>query len=123
MITVAIIGILVAIAYPSYTESVRKGQRAEARTILLEAAQFMQRSYANNDTFAGAVLPASLTRSPQAGTQLYTISIVAGATRTTYTLQAVPSGILASDKCGTLTLNNAGQRGATGAYGAANCWK
>ena len=36
MIVVAIVAILAAIAYPAYTESVRKGRRAEARTALAE---------------------------------------------------------------------------------------
>lgn len=122
MITMLIVGILAAIAYPSYTESVRRGQRGEARTVLLEAAQFMQRYYATRDTFEGASLPEALTRSPSSGgTQLYAISLADGADRTTYTLQAVPQGALSEDKCGTLTLDNTGRRGSDG--GMNECWK
>ena len=39
MIVVAVVGILAAIAYPSYQESVRKGRRAEARAALAETMQ------------------------------------------------------------------------------------
>jgi type IV pilus assembly protein PilE len=46
MIVVAIIGILAAVAYPSYSEHVRRGRRSEAQAALLEASQFMQRFYA-----------------------------------------------------------------------------
>lgn len=42
MIVVAVIGILGAIAYPSYTEYVRRGHRADARAGLLQAQQWME---------------------------------------------------------------------------------
>ena len=43
MITVAIIGILAALAYPAYTDSVRKGKRAEARAALRNLLQQQER--------------------------------------------------------------------------------
>lgn len=43
MITVAIVGILAAIAYPSYQDSVRKGKRAEGRTALIDFMQQQER--------------------------------------------------------------------------------
>ena len=43
MVVVAVIGILAAIAYPSYTEAVLKGRRAQARTALLELMQQQER--------------------------------------------------------------------------------
>ena len=55
MIVVAIVAILAAIAYPSYLESVRKSKRAEARAQLMEAAQYMQRFYSQNDSFKRAI--------------------------------------------------------------------
>ncbi|MBU4500895.1 MAG: prepilin-type N-terminal cleavage/methylation domain-containing protein, partial [Gammaproteobacteria bacterium] len=45
MITVAIIGILAAIAYPSYTQYVQRANRAEARGLMLENAQFLERNF------------------------------------------------------------------------------
>ena len=43
MITIAIIGILAAVAYPAYTDSILKGRRAQARTALLELMQQQER--------------------------------------------------------------------------------
>ena len=71
MIVVAIIGILAAIAIPSYQESVRKSRRAEARAQLLEVAQYMQRFYSQNDSFAAtkdgtaAAIPSDLALVPR----------------------------------------------------------
>ncbi|RRD57863.1 prepilin-type N-terminal cleavage/methylation domain-containing protein [Comamonadaceae bacterium OH2545_COT-014] len=51
MIVVAIIGILAAIAYPSYQESVRKGRRAEARAALTELLQQQERYMTQRNTY------------------------------------------------------------------------
>lgn len=45
MITVAIVGILAAVAYPAYTDQVRKGRRAECRSGLLQSMQQQERYY------------------------------------------------------------------------------
>ncbi len=51
MIVVAIVGILAAIAYPSYQDSVRKGNRAEAITALLAISLAQEKWRANNATY------------------------------------------------------------------------
>ena len=51
MIVVAIIGILAAIAYPSYQESVRKGRRAQARTALSALLQQQERYFTQQNTY------------------------------------------------------------------------
>lgn len=117
MIVVAIIGILAAIAYPSYTQYVQRANRAEARAALLENAQFLERSYtmANRYDEAGA-LPHI--QSPSNGDARYDIAVEAAAQ--TFTLSATPTGTMAGDDCGTLTLTNTGVRGADGDL--AQCW-
>jgi type IV pilus assembly protein PilE len=65
MIVVAIIGILGAIAYPAYTDSVLKGKRAQARTALLELMQQQERYMTQRNTYlafsnsAGTTVPAA----------------------------------------------------------------
>ena len=51
MIVVAIVGILTAIALPSYSEYIRRGHRAEARAGLLQAAQWMERAATANGKY------------------------------------------------------------------------
>ncbi len=127
MIVVAVIGILAAIAYPSYQEHVRKARRADAQTALLELAQFMERHYTANgkyltDANAAPTLPFS--EAPKDGTgKYYDLSFASAPTASSYTLRAVPKGAMASDSCGTLTLSNTGAKGQATGASLATCWR
>lgn len=125
MIVVAIASILASVAYPSYVESVQRGNRAEARGILLEMAQLLERNFTEANRYdlnsAGNAFALPVAQSPRTGTAKYTIQFAAGPTQTTYTLSAVPAGAMAGDVCGTLTLTQTGVRGADGVV--ADCWQ
>lgn len=54
MITVAVIGILSAIAYPSYQEQLRKGKRAECRSGLFQVMQQQERYFTQFNAYAAA---------------------------------------------------------------------
>lgn len=51
VITIAVIGILAAIAIPSYYGQVEKGRLADARAALIQNGNFMERWYADNGTY------------------------------------------------------------------------
>lgn len=140
MIVVAVMAILATIAMPSYDSYVARGRRADARTQLLQVAQFMQRFYAANDRFdvdrsSNPVLgqiPGNLQQSPADGTAVFTLAIpTATLSNSAYTLQMVPvaGGRMANDECGTFTLTSTGVRGVVvgGTAGSTTlrdkCWK
>lgn len=82
MIVVAVVGILAALAMPSYFDSVRKGRRSEAVAALAQVQQAQERWRANHSSYAGNSdltrdWPTGLgVRSPTSG-GLYTLSIAA----------------------------------------------
>ena len=141
MVVLAIVGILGAIAIPSYQESVRKSRRAEARAQLLEVAQYMKRFYSHNDSFANtkaglaATVPGELSMVPRhaaSGSQSYDIGFCAPAAGSnnpglsTFKIQAVrkSGGPMEGDKCGDFTLEHTGARGLLNATdSASNCWR
>lgn len=125
MVVIAIVGILAAIALPSYTRYLEKGDRTAARAALLNAQQFMERFYTANDAYnqdragTAVALPASLSVAP-AEAPKYDLSISASAANS-YTLQAAPR---AATQCGRLTLTNTGVKGAPDAtIPVAECWR
>ena len=126
MIVVAIIGILSAIAYPSYTEYIARGHRADARAGLLQAQQWLERA-ATATGVSPTTLPDTFTWASDA-TKRYTIGFQTGNTDAAFTLTATPkNGPQKNDKCGTYTLSNTGVRGAAGKVSSdtgynPDCW-
>jgi type IV pilus assembly protein PilE len=118
MIVVAIIGILAAIAYPSYLSYVQDARRAEATGELLSAAQWMEREYTADGTYLAS--DGSSRSISGYSTDFYTLS-VQSSTKSAYTLQAVPQNSQTSDACGTLTITQIGVKGVGGST-VADCW-
>lgn len=115
MIVVVIVAILGSIAYPSYLNQVTQSRRADAQAVLMEAAQFMERFYTENnrydrDTGGTAVaLPAALRESPRdSATKSYDITVQTS-TASTYTLRATPKNAQAGD--GFLQITNTFAKG------------
>ena len=134
MIAIAIVAILAAIAYPSYTESINKSRRADGKSALLElqsrmekfrgSCPFYPQTLGTTDT-CGASSSASTLKAGTTSTQgYYTLTIVANsATGNGFTLRATPTGVQTNDSCTQMdivvsTTYPTGNKTGTGA----NCW-
>jgi type IV pilus assembly protein PilE len=112
MIVVAIIGILSAIAYPSYRGYVLRGGRTEAKALMADFAQRLEKCYTRFGAYnnAGCTAFSDATAGRMTETGKYRVSFQAQAADS-YTLQAVPQqGQVADSRCQTLSLNETGLR-------------
>ncbi len=116
MVVMVIVGIIAAIAIPSYSGHVKKTRRKMAAACLQENAQHMERWYTSNMTYVGATAAAC----PSEIQPFYTVAVVVTGPRA-FTVTAEPKGAQDGDKCGTLSLNAKGARGASGGTVSA-CW-
>ena len=121
VVAVAIVGILAAIAIPSYQNSIVKSRRKAAAACLVEQAVFMERYYTTNLRYTGAALPAGGCRTDLAAFYGFAFNGVPDATN--YIIDAVPTAAQPDALCGTLGINQAGVKSETGTAAAANeCW-
>jgi type IV pilus assembly protein PilE len=123
MIVVAIVGILTAIALPSYRSYIERAKRADAKAVLLNAAQFLERYRSANFAYPASSpnpLPSNLQIAPSEGTKSYDITLDVPVAALSFTLTATPSGWTDS-LCGALTLTNLGVKGQETGTTAA-CW-
>lgn len=119
MITVAIVGILAAIAYPSYTSFITRSNRSEGQGELLRFANLQEqyfvdyRTYGTDLTDLGRTTTTTLTESGN-----YTISVANGANAVGFTLNATAQGSQATNdsSCTPLTIDQVGVKGPPG------CW-
>ncbi|MCD6045631.1 MAG: pilE [Gammaproteobacteria bacterium] len=121
MIVIVIISILAGIAYPSYTAYVERGRRSDGQSALLDLSHRMDQYFSEHKSYKGATLAQlGITETSPEGYYNLSINDISG---NSYTANAVPLGAQSSDKCGTLTLNQLGQRSFTGTSATlSECW-
>lgn len=132
MITVAIVGILAAIAIPSYIAYTHRANRTDATTTMLNDAQILQRCYSQTYNYGECL--STFTPAPAGVTQLstpsntpqgyYSITATsAGADQYTITATPLAGTPQASDSdCTKFTLDQTGLQNATGSETPEQCW-
>ena len=110
LVVLAIVGILVAVAYPQYRTYVVDANRGEARSNLLRMVDAQERFYIENNRYADTAELAFISRPTKGDVDLYVYAVEAS-DNSTFTLSAVPVGDQKQARdatCNPITLNSAG---------------
>jgi type IV pilus assembly protein PilE len=148
LIVVVLIGILAAIAVPSYSAYIKRGQRAAAKAALEQAAQLLERNYTSSGCYdftdaasctnrAGNAFVLPINAAPNDGGQFtYLVALdapPAGPAGQTFSVSATPCGsaacpagsnnAFADPDCGKLSLDNTGAKASNGTLSVNDCWQ
>lgn len=126
MVVVAIVGILAAIAYPSYQEIVRQTRRADAYSALMEIMARQERFFTDNNSYTDDLKNVGFTEKTYTtpdGYYLISAAYCTGTDASCIKLSAAGQKGQENDKagatsCATLTLNSRDEKGNN-----ADCWK
>lgn len=119
MITLTVISILAALAYPSYREFMDRAGRQEAKALLLEIATNQDRYFLTAKRF-GSLSELGYADPLVTASSAYTISVpVANAVSFVIIAEYNRSGN-ELDRCASLSINNLGEKTSRGSIG--NCW-
>lgn len=125
MVVVVIVAILASIAYPSYRRYAIRANRTEGKVALMQLTQALERCYTRLHDYQecsnGDPNDVTVVLATPAGH--YTTGFVAAPTPTAYRLQAVPqAGQVEDTTCGTLSIDQSGDRLETGTGTVQDCW-
>jgi len=128
MIAVVVVGLLMSIAYPSYTSYVQRARRSDGISLLMDVAARQERFFGDNNTYTTTLTALGFGSATPASTQgNYRASVAAGATTsitTSYLITATP--VATDSTCGNLTLDSRGTKGTSVSSDAAviaRCWR
>jgi type IV pilus assembly protein PilE len=112
MISVAVVGILAAVAYPSYTSFITSSNRSEGQRELLRLANLQEETFIDRRSYTTDMIALGMTADPHL-TEFgnYSIDATIDNGGTTFLLTATAKGTQTSDTgCTALTVNEAGQK-------------
>ena len=120
LLVVTVVGMLAGIAYPSYSDQVRRAARAEAIGMLQDSALRLERHYSRAGQYAdseAAVTPLPL------GSRYYSLAAERGEQSFRLIARRLPGALMEQDRCGDFSLDQVGVQGNLGANGdTSECW-
>jgi type IV pilus assembly protein PilE len=126
MIVMLIVGILAAIAYPSYRAQILKSNRSEAKIGLQQMVQTLERCYTRTNDYTACVgaCAACVTLPYNTPNGYYQITAAPAPTANSYTLVATAIGQQTDDaQCTSFSTTNTDIKSAAGTGGVAVCWR
>jgi type IV pilus assembly protein PilE len=130
MIVVAVVAILAAIAYPSYTDSVKKGRRAQGRTAIVQMLQQQERYMTQHNVYS-AVAAGNTTFTTYSGDNPtnpaynLTAGLCTGATDYSDCVKVTATPVADDPQVGNLSMTSTGIKDCTGTAASTNmslCW-
>ena len=134
VIVMAIIGIIAAFSWSSYSQSVMKSRRVDAKNALLDLAAREEKYYSTNNAYVDKAQALGYGNSAQGSIPVYSgagsyynLFISVGTNPDSFTLKAVPTNGQTSDACYTYVLDNLGTQSNVDANNTtitnqSNCW-
>jgi len=121
LITVAIIGILAGIAYPSYVDFITRSDRAEAQRELMRLANLQEQVFVDSRSYTADMTDLGLADPYITETGNYSIDAAIDNNGTTFVLTATAKGNQLSNDtaCTTLTINELGKKSGESTI----CWE
>ena len=121
MVVLLIVSILVMVAVPFYQNYLVKSRRYQAEQTLMHSALALEHYYQAQGSYKGATLE-KLNVDLRSIDDYYTV-LVTYESPNSYVVSAIPTANQEDTSCGTLTLNELGQRGYSGVAGSlSDCW-
>jgi type IV pilus assembly protein PilE len=118
VVVVAIAAILATIAIPNYSEYVLRSNRSSAQAFISDIASRQAQFFLDRRTYATTIAALNLAAPTEVAAR-YNVAIAVNAgPPLTYTVTATPTGAQVKDRCGPLTIDQAGTKTA----GATRCW-
>jgi type IV pilus assembly protein PilE len=114
----AIAGILAAIAIPNYSDYVLRSNRSSAQAFITDVASRQSQFFLDRRTYATTVAALNMAAPTEVAARYNVAIAVTAGPPLTYTVTATPTGPQANDRCGALTIDQAGIKTA---YGT-RCW-
>jgi type IV pilus assembly protein PilE len=118
IVVMTMLAILAAIAIPNYSDYVLRSHRSSAQSFVADVASRQAQFFLDRRTYAATVAALNLTAPPElAARYAFAINVDAGPPPG-FQVTATPIGVQVDDRCGALTINQAGAKGAAGT----RCW-
>ncbi len=118
IVVMVVLGILAAIAIPNYSDYIQRGYRSAAQAYISDLASRQTQFYLDRRVYADTTAALNLAPPAEVATRYAVAIVVTPGPPATFTVTATPTGTQATDRCGAMSVDQTGNKGAA----ATRCW-